>query len=89
VAGRPTEVAVILAEPAAGAVTVAVDPPLTVLSQDPEDMGRLAAQRLFTRLDGDDSPPVHHIIPTTLLVRGSGEIAYAANPGNPTLEATP
>jgi len=51
-----------------------LDPPLTVVSQDPEGMGRLAAQRLFARLDGDDTPPVHLIIPTTLLARGSGEI---------------
>jgi len=51
-----------------------IEPPLTVMRQNPVEMGRLAAARLFMRLDGDDSPPQHLLVPTELVVRGSGEI---------------
>jgi LacI family transcriptional regulator len=49
-------------------------PGVTVVAQDPAAIGRLAAQRLFDRLGGDDSPPALHTIPTRLVVRGSGEL---------------
>jgi LacI family transcriptional regulator len=52
----------------------AVEPGLTVMAQDPTAVGRLAAERLFARLNGDHSPPVTYTVPTRLLVRGSGEI---------------
>ena len=49
-------------------------PGVTVVAQDPAGIGRLAAQRLFERLGGDESPPALHTIPTRLVVRGSGEL---------------
>ena len=51
-----------------------VDPAVTVVAQHPSLIGRLAAERMFARLDGDDSPPSRHLVPTTLIQRGSGEI---------------
>jgi LacI family transcriptional regulator len=49
-------------------------PALTVIAQDPYELGRAAAEVLFERLDGDDSPPRRIVLPTRLVVRGSGEI---------------
>jgi len=51
-----------------------LDPPVTVVAQDPHRIGRLAAEQLFARLDGDTSPFTTQVVPTTLVVRGSGEI---------------
>lgn len=51
-----------------------VQPAVTVLAQDPARMGALAAERLFARLDGDDSPASTLVVPSRLVVRGSGEI---------------
>jgi LacI family transcriptional regulator len=51
-----------------------LDPGITVIAQDPAAMGTAAAELLFRRLDGDRSPTVHHVIPTRLIARGSGEI---------------
>jgi len=51
-----------------------LDPPVTVVAQDPHRIGRLAAEQLFARLDGDTSPFTTQVVPTTLIVRGSGEI---------------
>ncbi|XBH20897.1 LacI family DNA-binding transcriptional regulator [Jonesiaceae bacterium BS-20] len=51
-----------------------LEPPLTVVAQDPEQIGILAAKRIFERLDGDTSPPSTIIVPTKFIVRGSGEI---------------
>jgi LacI family transcriptional regulator len=56
----------------------AVDPGLTVVAQDPWDIGRAAAELLFARLDGDTGPTRRVQLPTTLIARGSGEIAPAA-----------
>jgi LacI family transcriptional regulator len=56
----------------------AVDPGLTVVAQDPWDIGRAAAELLFARLDGDTGPTRRVELPTTLIARGSGEIAPAA-----------
>src|SRR5262249_30133319 len=53
----------------------AVDPGLTVAAQDANGIGRAAAELLFGRLDGDDRPARTVIRPTTLIARGSGEIA--------------
>jgi LacI family transcriptional regulator len=52
-----------------------VIPGVTVMAQDPGEIGTVAAQRLFARLDGDDSPAQEIVVPTELIVRGSGEIA--------------
>jgi DNA-binding LacI/PurR family transcriptional regulator len=46
--------------------------PITVVAHDPSEMGRLAAELLFARLAG--GPPKRLVLPTTLVVRGSGEI---------------
>lgn len=51
-----------------------VRPGVTVLAQDPTEIGRRAAERVFARLGGDTSPPVEVVVPTRLVVRGSGEI---------------
>jgi LacI family transcriptional regulator len=51
-----------------------VKPGITVVAQDPPAIGRLAAERLFARLRGDNSPPAVHTIPTRLVTRGSGEL---------------
>ncbi|MGO4597636.1 LacI family DNA-binding transcriptional regulator [Terrabacter sp. 2RAF25] len=49
-----------------------VDPPVTVVHQDPAAMGQKAAQQLFARLLGDESPAQTVVMPTRLVVRGSG-----------------
>jgi LacI family transcriptional regulator len=51
-----------------------LDPPVTVIAQDPVTIGTLAAQRVFARLDGDDSAPTTSVVPARLIIRGSGEI---------------
>lgn len=51
-----------------------LDPPVTVVAQDVEAMGRTAAQRLFARRGGDDRPPQTAVLATHLVLRGSGEI---------------
>jgi LacI family transcriptional regulator len=51
-----------------------LEPAVTVVAQDPAAMGRAAADLLFRRLDGDDSPPEHVVIDVELIARGSGEI---------------
>lgn len=56
-----------------------LDPPVTVVAQNPQEIGRLAAEQLFARLDGDTSPFTTQVVPTQLVIRGSGEIA----PGQP------
>jgi LacI family transcriptional regulator len=52
-----------------------VDPPVSVVAQDPQALGRAAADQLFRRLDGDGTPAVHLVLPVALIARGSGEIA--------------
>jgi LacI family transcriptional regulator len=49
-------------------------PGITVVAQDPTAIGRTAATLLFNRIAGDTSPPATHLVPTTLIRRGSGEI---------------
>jgi LacI family transcriptional regulator len=49
-------------------------PGITVVAQDPTRIGRLAAIVLFDRIAGEDGPPATHVVPTTLIRRGSGEI---------------
>ena len=51
-----------------------LDPPVTVVAQDVDTMGRCAAQLLFARIKGDDGPPRVTVLPTHLIHRGSGEI---------------
>jgi LacI family transcriptional regulator len=49
-------------------------PALTVIAQDSETMGQRTAEMLFKRIDGDASSPQRIDVPTSLIVRGSGEI---------------
>jgi LacI family transcriptional regulator len=49
-------------------------PGISVVAQEPTEMGRLAARLLFARLDGDGTPAQTHLIPTRLIERGSGEL---------------
>ena len=54
-----------------------VEPAISVVAQDPQAIGRAAADLLFRRLDGDTSPSVQHVVPVKLIARGSGEIPPA------------
>ncbi len=56
-----------------------LEPPVTVVAQDPQLIGQLAAEQLFRRMDGDASPFRTEIVPTQLLARGSGEIPPPLN----------
>jgi LacI family transcriptional regulator len=51
-----------------------LDPPVTVVAQDPSSIGWVAAERLFRRRDGDVSPFTTEVVKSRLVVRGSGEI---------------
>ena len=51
----------------------ALEPALTVVAQDPEEIGRAAAATALARLDGDRSRARTITVPTRLVVRGSGE----------------
>ena len=57
-----------------------LEPAISVVAQDPQAIGRSAAELLFRRLDGDTSPSVHHVVPVKLIARGSGEIHRPARP---------
>jgi DNA-binding LacI/PurR family transcriptional regulator len=50
-----------------------LNPPLTVVSQDPVALGGTAANLLFSRIGGDRSAPRSVILLTRFIVRGSGE----------------
>ncbi|HZU93229.1 MAG TPA: substrate-binding domain-containing protein, partial [Microbacterium sp.] len=52
-----------------------LDPGVTVVAQDPQEIGRRAAERLFALLEGPDDEPIRDVVPTRLIPRGSGEIA--------------
>jgi LacI family transcriptional regulator len=53
-----------------------VDPPLTVIEQDPASIGRIATEQIFRRLTGDRAAAPRDIVtPVRLIPRGSGEIA--------------
>jgi LacI family transcriptional regulator len=51
----------------------ALEPALTVVAQDPEEIGRAAAATALARLDGDRTRARTITVPTRLIVRGSGE----------------
>jgi LacI family transcriptional regulator, galactose operon repressor len=52
----------------------AVEPALTVVAQNVHELGRLTAELLFSRLDGEGGPTRRVEVPTALIERGSGEI---------------
>lgn len=51
-----------------------LDPQITAVAQDPYELGRRAAIRLFARLDGESREPQLEVLPTPLIKRGSGEM---------------
>jgi LacI family transcriptional regulator len=55
-----------------------VEPAISVVAQDPQGIGRAAAELLFRRMEGDTSPAVHQVVPVRLIARGSGEIEPTA-----------
>lgn len=50
---------------------------LTVIRQHVSDMGKVAADLLLARLDGEDGPPRHERVRHLLVERGSGELPPA------------
>ncbi|PXY25115.1 LacI family transcriptional regulator [Prauserella coralliicola] len=54
-----------------------LDPPVSVVAHDVGLLGRTAAELLFARLQGDQSPPRKVVLPVRLIARGSGEVAPA------------
>ncbi len=48
--------------------------PVTVIAQDPAQMGHMAAELLFRRMRGERAPSQRIELPTRLILRGSGEI---------------
>ncbi|MFE9202279.1 LacI family DNA-binding transcriptional regulator [Micromonospora sp. NPDC007230] len=52
-----------------------LQPAVTVIAQDPSEMGRVAASLIFQRLDGEQWRPRTHLVATHLIPRGSGEIS--------------
>jgi LacI family transcriptional regulator len=51
-----------------------IDPPVTVIAHDASAIGKAAAELLFSRLDGDATPPRRVVLPVRLVPRGSGEM---------------
>jgi LacI family transcriptional regulator len=51
-----------------------IDPPVTVIAVDAQALGRRAAERLFSRLAGNEGSPQTEVLATRLIVRGSGEV---------------
>ena len=51
-----------------------MDPGITVIAQHPERIGKLAAERLLARIDGDTQAPQTYVVPSELIERGSGEL---------------
>lgn len=51
-----------------------LSPAVTVVAQNSAQLGRTAAEMLFRRLDGGADRPRRVVLPTRLIVRGSGEI---------------
>lgn len=51
-----------------------LDPGVTCVKQAVHDQGVTAIDLLLSRLDGEKGPPRQVVLPTTLVVRGSGEI---------------
>jgi LacI family transcriptional regulator len=47
---------------------------VTVVRHDPREMGWRAAELLFARIAGDERPHQRVVLPTELVVRGSGEV---------------
>ncbi len=64
----------------------ALEPAVTVVAQDPIGLGHAAAELLFARLDGEGGTDREQVLmPTELIMRGSGEIG----PGDGYREPSP
>lgn len=50
-----------------------LNPPVSVIAHDTGALGKAAAELLFARLAGDESPPHRVTLPVHLVARGSGE----------------
>jgi LacI family transcriptional regulator len=55
-------------------LAAALDPPITVLDQDPRPVAAKASELLFERIGGATTPPVDLAVPARLIERGSGEL---------------
>ena len=56
-------------------------PGITVVDQDPADIGEIAARLLIGRMTGDrKGPPEEVLVPTKLIPRGSGELPVPVQP---------
>jgi LacI family transcriptional regulator len=53
----------------------ALEPGISVVPQQPWELGRRAAEQLFRRIEGDHGPALLDILPHVVIERGSGEIA--------------
>ena len=54
----------------------ALTPAVSVIDQDPANLGRVAVERLFAPTSGSRTPPRRKtVLPVTLIPRGSGELA--------------
>ena len=60
-----------------------LNPPLTVVSQDPVALGGTAANLLFSRIDGDRSAPRSVILLTRFIIRGSADFRTASEAAHP------
>lgn len=54
-----------------------INPPISVVSQDIQAMGRAAADLAVARLNGNDSPYTTTVLPTSLILRGSERLLPA------------
>ncbi len=52
----------------------ALVPGVTVVAQDPREIGRMAARLAFVRIKAPDLPTAVYVVPSGLVIRGSGEI---------------
>ncbi len=55
---------------------------VTVVAHDPERMGELGAELILGRLAGDEGPARRVLLPTALVVRGSGERRRRSRPSS-------
>lgn len=51
--------------------TLATDPPLTVMRQPLQELGKQAVEMLLTLIDDPDAEPIQRVLPVQLIVRGS------------------
>jgi len=65
-----------------------MDVPLTTVTQNAYEIGRVAAQMLLERLEGSTAPPQCHYIPTRLQIRMSTTTPTVKNPSDKGGEST-